>query len=159
MGASLACRVLALLPLVAAALAGAPAPAADPSPAQRAALGRDPLHRCAALPLTLQDAPHRALDLDQDGWVDRILELPGSCLRSACTWRVYRRCPEGGHRALLELIATGIAPLDSRSDGGWADLLAVVPAPSNEPQAWQLRFDAGSGEYAKHAPSAAPPRP
>jgi hypothetical protein len=150
--------LLHLLPLVIAALAGTPARAADPSPAQRAAAGRDPLHRCAALPLTLHDAPHRALDLDQDGWVDRILELPGSCLRAACTWRVYRRCPGGGHRALVEIIATGIAPLDSRSDAGWADLLAVVPAPSNEPQAWQLRFDVGSGRYAKHAPSVAPDR-
>lgn len=157
-GASLAWGVLTLLPISLAALVAASATPADPTPAQRAAAGRDPLHRCAALPVGLQDAPHRALDLNEDGWRDRLLELPGSCLRSACTWRVYQRCPEGGHRALIELIATRIEPLGSRSAAGWADLLAVVPAPSNQPQAWQLRFNPATGMYDKHAPAAAPAR-
>lgn len=137
-------------------LASGPASGADAplSPTQRAAQGRDPLDRCKALPADLERAPHTAIDLDQDGWVDRVFELPGSCATRACTWRVVRRCPGGGHRTLIELIALSITPLES-SEGGWRDLLATVPAPSNQPQAWVLRYD--GSHYVQAAPAHPPP--
>ena len=144
-----------LTPAIAAWIAlVAPAVAADEglSPTQRAARGRDPLDRCAALPVDLQGAPYAPLDLDADGWVDRLMELPGSCATRACTWRVVRRCPGGGHRTLIELIALSVTPLEGQSEAGWTDLLATVPAPSNEPQAWILRYD--GAHYVRHAPAA-----
>ena len=153
-----------MLPFIAisVALAADPAPTPEPPPGpsgpprndtdallRRVAEGRDLKDRCAALPLTLAEAPHERIDLDADGWMDRLVLLPGSCERVTCTWRIYRQCPGGGHRNLIEIMALELTaqPTD---DHAWLDFIARVPAPANEPQAWRLRYQ--DGHYVRAAP-------
>lgn len=106
----------------------------------RIVAGRSRTHRCMVLPHRLQSAPAQVLDLNADGRLDRLLELPGSCVVSACTWRAYVGCPEGGHRLLLERIALSMEPV-AADDGVWMPLQVTVPAPATEPQAWLYRYD------------------
>ena len=70
-------------------------------------------------------------NLDADGWMDRLVLLPGSCERVACTWRIYRQCPGGGHRNLIEIMALELTaqPTD---DHAWLDEGAALERLAHE---------------------------
>ncbi len=101
---------------------------------------RSHTQRCGLLPHRLQTAPAQVVDLNADGRLDRVLELPGSCVVSACTWRAYVGCAEGGHRLLLERIALSVEPVVA-DESPWMSLRVAVPAPATEPQAWIYQYD------------------
>jgi hypothetical protein len=108
----------------------------------RIVAGRSRTNRCMLLPQRLQSAPALEVDLNADGRRDLLLEMPGRCVVSACTWRAYVGCSEGGYRLLLERIALSMEPTAPAVDG-WLPLRVAVPAPSSEPQAWLYHHDGG----------------
>lgn len=117
--------------------------AATSVPFDRLVEGRSPTARCMVLPVRLQSARSVRTDLNADGRPDRLVEVPGSCAVTACTWRAYGGCPEGGYRLLIEMIALSMEPATTATNG-WQDLRATVPAPSREPQAWLLQYNNGA---------------